>query len=72
MVAGTVATDSSIRVRVEAVGENTALIRLSRASYRKMLQNLAWGAGYNLFAIPLAAGVLSGIGITLSPAVERS
>lgn len=45
------------------------LIRLSRAAYRKMLQNLAWGAGYNLFAIPLAAGVLSPIGITLSPAV---
>ena len=47
----------------------TGLIRLSRASYRKMLQNLAWGAGYNLFAIPLAAGVLSSAGITLSPAV---
>ncbi len=47
----------------------TGLIRLSRASYRKMLQNLAWGAGYNLFALPLAAGVLSPIGITLSPAV---
>ena len=45
------------------------IIRLSRASYRKMLQNLAWGAGYNLFAIPLAAGVLYPIGITLSPAV---
>ena len=35
------------------------VIRLSRASYRKMVQNLAWGAGYNLFAIPLAAGVLA-------------
>jgi Cu2+-exporting ATPase len=34
-----------------------------------MVQNLAWGAGYNLFAIPLAAGVLSSQGITLSPAV---
>ncbi|MDQ4142953.1 MAG: HAD-IC family P-type ATPase, partial [Actinomycetota bacterium] len=45
------------------------VIRLSRASYRKMLQNLVWGAGYNLFAIPLAAGVLAPIGITLSPAV---
>ncbi|HVE45484.1 MAG TPA: copper-translocating P-type ATPase [Acidimicrobiales bacterium] len=44
------------------------VIRLSRASYRKMLQNLAWGAGYNLFAIPLAAGVLAFAGITLSPA----
>jgi len=45
------------------------LIRLSRAAYRKMLQNLAWGAGYNVVAIPLAAGVLSSAGITLSPAV---
>jgi Cu2+-exporting ATPase len=45
------------------------VIRLSRASYRKMVQNLAWGAGYNLFAIPLAAGVLAFAGITLSPAV---
>ncbi|HEX2700717.1 MAG TPA: copper-translocating P-type ATPase [Acidimicrobiales bacterium] len=44
------------------------VIRLSRASYRKMLQNLAWGAGYNLFAIPLAAGALAWAGLTLSPA----
>ena len=45
------------------------VIRLSRASYRKMLQNLTWGAGYNLFAIPLAAGVLAAFGITFAPAV---
>jgi Cu2+-exporting ATPase len=45
------------------------VIRLSRAAYRKMLQNLAWGAGYNLAAIPLAAGVLAWAGVTLSPAV---
>ncbi|HEV8360119.1 MAG TPA: heavy metal translocating P-type ATPase, partial [Candidatus Thermoplasmatota archaeon] len=45
------------------------VIRLSRASFRKMAQNLAWGAGYNLVAIPLAAGVLEFKGITLSPAV---
>ena len=44
------------------------VIRLSRASYRKMVQNLAWGAGYNLVAIPLAAGVLEFAGVTLSPA----
>jgi Cu2+-exporting ATPase len=44
------------------------VIRLSRASYRKMIQNLAWGAGYNLVAIPLAAGTLAFAGITLSPA----
>jgi P-type Cu2+ transporter len=45
------------------------VMRLSRASYRKMLENLAWGAGYNVIAIPLAAGVLAPVGITLSPAV---
>jgi Cu2+-exporting ATPase len=42
---------------------------LSRASYRKMVQNLIWAAGYNVFALPLAAGVLAPIGILLSPAV---
>jgi Cu2+-exporting ATPase len=47
----------------------TGIIRLSRASYRKMVQNLAWAAGYNIVAIPLAAGVLAWAGITLSPAV---
>jgi P-type Cu2+ transporter len=47
----------------------TGVIRLSRASYRKMLQNLAWAAGYNVAAIPLAAGVLSWAGLTLSPAI---
>jgi Cu2+-exporting ATPase len=46
-----------------------SVIALSRASYRKMIQNLAWAAGYNIVAIPLAAGVLSGAGITLAPAV---
>jgi Cu2+-exporting ATPase len=45
------------------------IIRLSRASYRKMVQNLWWAAGYNIVAIPLAAGVLAPIGIILSPAV---
>jgi Cu2+-exporting ATPase len=45
------------------------VIRLSRASYSKMVQNLVWGAGYNLFAIPLAAGALAFAGVTLSPAV---
>lgn len=42
---------------------------LSRASYRKMVQNLAWAAGYNLVTIPLAAGVLAPIGFTLPPAI---
>jgi Cu2+-exporting ATPase len=45
------------------------VIRLSRASYRKMVQNLAWAAGYNVLAIPLAAGAFAWAGITLSPAV---
>ncbi|MFI6068976.1 heavy metal translocating P-type ATPase [Micromonospora sp. NPDC051227] len=45
------------------------VIRLSRASYRKMIQNLAWAAGYNVIALPLAAGVLAWAGVTLSPAV---
>ena len=45
------------------------VIRLSRVSYRKMIENLAWAAGYNIVAIPLAAGVLAWAGITLSPAV---
>jgi Cu2+-exporting ATPase len=42
---------------------------LSRASYRKMIQNLWWAAGYNIVALPLAAGVLAPWGILLSPAV---
>jgi Cu2+-exporting ATPase len=45
------------------------IIALSRATYRKMVQNLWWAAGYNIFAIPLAAGVLAPIGIVLSPAM---
>jgi len=42
---------------------------LSRKTYSKMLQNLWWAAGYNIFAIPLAAGVFSGLGVVVSPAV---
>jgi Cu2+-exporting ATPase len=45
------------------------VIRLSRASYRKMVQNLVWAAGYNVVAIPVAAGVLAWAGVTLAPAV---
>jgi Cu2+-exporting ATPase len=45
------------------------IIALSRASYRKMIQNLWWAAGYNIFAIPLAAGALVRQGILLAPAV---
>jgi Cu2+-exporting ATPase len=45
------------------------IFKLSRASYNKMIQNLWWAAGYNVFAIPLAAGVLANWGILLSPAI---
>ena len=45
------------------------ILKLSRATYRKMLQNLAWAAGYNIIAIPLAAGVLYNQGILVSPAM---
>jgi Cu2+-exporting ATPase len=45
------------------------VVELSRASYRKMIQNLWWAAGYNIVALPLAAGVLAPLGILLSPAV---
>lgn len=46
-----------------------AALKLSRATYRKMMQNLAWATGYNAVALPLAAGVLAGVGFQLSPAV---
>jgi Cu2+-exporting ATPase len=45
-----------------------AILGLARATYKKMVQNLAWATGYNTFAIPLAAGVLYKLGILLSPA----
>jgi Cu2+-exporting ATPase len=45
------------------------IVTLSRATYRKMLQNLWWAAGYNIVAIPLAAGALAPWGIVLTPAV---
>ena len=46
-----------------------AIRRLSQAGYRKMLQNLGWAAGYNVVAIPLAAGAMAWAGITLAPAI---
>jgi Cu2+-exporting ATPase len=46
----------------------SSVVELSKAGYRKMLQNLAWAAGYNVLAIPLAAGVLAPIGIVMPPA----
>jgi Cu2+-exporting ATPase len=44
-------------------------LQLSRATYRKMIQNLFWATGYNLVALPLAAGVAYPLGLVLSPAV---
>jgi len=46
-----------------------SIIRLSRAAYRKSLQNLWWAAGYNVVAIPLAAGALASVGVSMPPAV---
>jgi len=46
-----------------------AIVGLARATYKKMVQNLAWATGYNVFAIPLAAGVLYNSGVLLSPAM---
>jgi len=46
-----------------------SIIRISRATYGKMIQNLAWATGYNIIAIPLAAGAAYSLGILLSPAL---
>ncbi len=45
------------------------IFELSRATYKKMIQNLIWATGYNVIALPLAAGALAAYGILLSPAV---
>jgi Cu2+-exporting ATPase len=45
------------------------VIKISKASYRKMTQNIAWATGYNVIALPLAAGVLVGVDVVLSPAI---
>ncbi len=50
-------------------GDIAAVIRLARATYKKMIENLLWATGYNLIAIPLAAGILHSYGIILSPAM---
>ncbi|MDX1578193.1 MAG: HAD-IC family P-type ATPase, partial [Gemmatimonadota bacterium] len=69
--AGTdVAIESGDIVLVRSDPRDVAtLIKLARATYAKMVQNLWWATGYNVVAIPLAAGVLYGVGIVLSPAV---
>jgi P-type Cu2+ transporter len=69
--AGTdVAVESGDVVLVRSDPRDVArIITLSRASYRKMLQNLWWAAGYNVIAIPLASGVFAPWGLTLTPAM---
>ena len=69
--AGTdVAVESADIVLVRSDPRDVAyIIGLSRKTYTKMFQNLVWATGYNAFAIPLAAGILYGYGIILSPAV---
>jgi Cu2+-exporting ATPase len=69
--AGTdVAVETADIVLVESDPRDAVdIIRLARATYRKMVQNLWWATGYNVVAIPLAAGVLATAGILLSPAV---
>lgn len=73
-----IAIGSGTDVAVESAGiilvksnplDIVKVMKLSRANQRKMVQNLWWAAGYNIFALPLAAGVLAPIGILLSPAV---
>ncbi|UQS87492.1 copper-translocating P-type ATPase [Nicoliella spurrieriana] len=63
-----VAIDSADVVLVNSDPKDViALLKLARASESKMVENLWWGAGYNIVALPLAAGILAFIGITLSP-----
>jgi Cu2+-exporting ATPase len=73
-----IAIGSGTDVAVESAGiilvrsnplDIVKIFSLSRASYRKMIQNLIWAAGYNVIALPLAAGVLAPFGFLLSPAI---
>ena len=63
-----VATADVVLVRSNPL-DVVSIIKLSRATYRKMAQNLGWATGYNVIAIPLAAGAAYGAGILLDPAV---
>jgi Cu2+-exporting ATPase len=65
-----IAAETSDIVLVNSNPKDVAnLILFGKATYRKMIQNLAWATGYNIIALPLAAGVLYSAGIMLSPAV---
>ena len=72
--AGTqVALDSADVILTQSdPGDIESFIELAHKTTRKMKQNLFWGAGYNFIAIPLAAGILAPIGITLSPCIRSS
>jgi Cu2+-exporting ATPase len=72
-----IAIGSGTDVAIESAGiilvksnplDAVKVVELSRASYRKMVQNLLWATGYNVVALPLAAGILAPLGILLSPA----
>jgi len=73
-----IAIGSGTDVAVESAGiilvrsnplDVVKIVELSRATYRKMIQNLLWATGYNVLALPLAAGALAPVGFVLSPAV---
>ena len=73
-----IAIGSGTDVAVESAGiilvksnplDIVQIVKLSQITYRKMIQNLIWATGYNIIAIPLAAGVLAPFGVLLSPAV---
>ncbi len=73
-----IAIGSGTNVAIESAGiilvksnplDVVKIIELSRASYRKMIENLLCATGYNVVALPLAAGILAPIGVLLSPAV---
>jgi Cu2+-exporting ATPase len=73
-----IAIGSGTDVAVESAGiilvksnplDIVRIVELSKQTYRKMIQNLIWATGYNVIALPLAAGVLAPIGFVLSPAV---
>jgi Cu2+-exporting ATPase len=73
-----IAIGSGTDVAVESAGiilvksnplDIVRIVRLSQQTYRKMMQNLVWASGYNVIALPLAAGVLAPVGFILSPAI---
>lgn len=73
-----IAIGAGTDVAIDSAGINLArddpravasIIRSARAAYRKMIHNLVWAAGYNVVAIPLAAGVLAPVGFVLPPAM---